>query len=61
MNENIMDGVHMARSRTIGKLNVTVIDVLRRLAASKGAAFLDPFSPSQGNPFARVREWDHFR
>ena len=31
MNENIMDGVHMARSRTIGKLNVTVIDVLRRL------------------------------
>jgi AcrR family transcriptional regulator len=31
MNENIMDGVHMARSKTIGKLNVTVIDVLRRL------------------------------
>jgi len=33
MNENIMDGVHMARSRTIGKLNVTVIDALRRLIA----------------------------
>ena len=33
MNENIMDGVHMARSKTIGKLNVTVIDVLRRLIA----------------------------
>ena len=30
MNENIMDGVHMARSKTIGKLNVTVIDALRR-------------------------------
>ena len=29
MNENIMDGVHMARSKTIGKLNVTVIDALR--------------------------------
>ena len=26
MNENIMDGVHMARSKAIGKLNVTVID-----------------------------------
>ena len=33
MNENIMDGVHMARSKTIGKLNVTVIDALRRLVA----------------------------
>jgi AcrR family transcriptional regulator len=33
MNENIMDGVHMARSPTIGRLNVTVIDVLRRLIA----------------------------
>jgi len=33
MNENIMDGVHMARSKTIGKLNVTVIDALRRLTA----------------------------
>src|SRR5262249_24023611 len=33
MNENIMDGAHMARSRTIGKLNVTVIDAMRRLIA----------------------------
>ena len=33
MNENIMDGVHMARSKTIGRLNVTVIDALRRLIA----------------------------
>jgi len=33
MNENIMEGVHMKRSRTIGKLNVTVIDVLRRIVA----------------------------
>jgi AcrR family transcriptional regulator len=33
MSENIMDGVHMARSKTIGKLNVTVIDALRRLVA----------------------------
>src|SRR5438045_4050712 len=29
MNENIMDGAHMARSPTIGKLNVTVIDALK--------------------------------
>jgi AcrR family transcriptional regulator len=29
MNENIMDGVHMKRSKTIGRLNVTVIDSLR--------------------------------
>jgi AcrR family transcriptional regulator len=33
MNENILDGVHMARSKTIGRLNVTVIDALRRLVA----------------------------
>jgi AcrR family transcriptional regulator len=33
MNENIMDGVHMARSKTIGKLNVTVIDALRRIVS----------------------------
>jgi AcrR family transcriptional regulator len=33
MNENIMGGVHMARSKAIGKLNVTVIDTLRRLVA----------------------------
>ena len=29
MNENIMDAAHMKRSRTIGKLNVTVIDAVR--------------------------------
>jgi AcrR family transcriptional regulator len=33
MNENIMDGVHMKRSKTIGTLNLTVIDELRRLLA----------------------------
>jgi AcrR family transcriptional regulator len=33
MNENIMEGAHLARSRTIGTLNVTVIDTLRRLVA----------------------------
>ena len=33
MNENIMNGVHMARSRTIGKLNLTVIDALRAIVA----------------------------
>jgi AcrR family transcriptional regulator len=33
MNENIMEGVHMARSKTISKLNVTVIDALSRLVA----------------------------
>jgi len=33
MNENIMGGVHMARSKAIGTLNVTVIDTLRRLIA----------------------------
>lgn len=33
MNENIMDGVHMARSKAIGTLNVTVIDALRRIVA----------------------------
>lgn len=31
MNENIMDGVHMKRSRTIGKLNLTVIDALTKI------------------------------
>jgi AcrR family transcriptional regulator len=31
MNENIMDGVHMARSRTIGRLNAGVIDALQEL------------------------------
>lgn len=33
MTENILDGVHMKRSRTIGKLNVTVIDAVRRIVA----------------------------
>src|SRR4030095_14270536 len=30
MNENIMNGAHMARSKAIVKLNVTVIDAMRR-------------------------------
>ncbi len=33
MSENIMDGVHMKRSKAIGKLNLTVIETLRRLLA----------------------------
>jgi hypothetical protein len=33
MNENIMNGVHMARSKAIGKLNVTVIDAVRCIVA----------------------------
>jgi AcrR family transcriptional regulator len=33
MNENILDGVHMARSKTIGRLNNVVIDVLQDLLA----------------------------
>ena len=33
MNENIMGGVHLKRSRTIRKLNVTVIDAVRRIVA----------------------------
>src|SRR5215470_3208552 len=33
MNENIMDGVHMARSKAISRLNVTVIDALKALVA----------------------------
>jgi AcrR family transcriptional regulator len=33
MNENILDGVHMARSRTIGRLNDVVIDALQDLLA----------------------------
>jgi AcrR family transcriptional regulator len=33
MSENIMDGVHLKRSRTIGTLNLTVIDALKRLLA----------------------------
>lgn len=33
MNENILDGVHLKRSRAIRKLNVTVIDAVRRIVA----------------------------
>ena len=33
MNENIMDGAHMKRSKAIGRLNTTVIDTLRHLLA----------------------------
>jgi len=33
MNENIMDGAHMARSKTIRQLNVTVIDAMRRIVS----------------------------
>jgi AcrR family transcriptional regulator len=33
MNENIMDAVHMKRSRAIPRLNVTVIDAVRRIVA----------------------------
>jgi AcrR family transcriptional regulator len=33
MNENIMDAAHMKRSKTIGRLNVTVIDALRDIVA----------------------------
>ena len=33
MNENILDGIHMARSKTIGRLNNVVIDALKDLLA----------------------------
>ena len=33
MNENIMDAAHMKRSKTIGRLNVTVIDALSDIVA----------------------------
>jgi AcrR family transcriptional regulator len=33
MNENIMEGAHMARSKAIGRLNVTVIDTLKAIVA----------------------------
>lgn len=33
MNENIMDGVHMKRSKGIGRLNLTVIDALADIVA----------------------------
>jgi AcrR family transcriptional regulator len=47
MNENIMGGVHMARSRTIGRLNAGVIDVLRELLArgQKAGTFRTDLDP----------------
>ena len=36
MNENILDGVHMARSKTIGRLNNTVIDAAARDLLARG-------------------------
>src|SRR5215475_10697089 len=33
MNENIMNGAHMARSKAISQLNVTVIDAMRRIVS----------------------------
>src|SRR5262249_48334725 len=33
MNENIMDGAHMMRSKAISRLNVTVIDALKSIVA----------------------------
>jgi AcrR family transcriptional regulator len=33
MNENIMDGAHMKRSKSLGRLNVTVIDALADIVA----------------------------
>jgi AcrR family transcriptional regulator len=47
MNENIMDGVHMKRSRTIGKLNLTVIDALTRIVrrGQKAGAFRAGIDP----------------
>jgi AcrR family transcriptional regulator len=33
MNENIMDGVHMKRSKSIGRLNLAVIDALADIVA----------------------------
>jgi AcrR family transcriptional regulator len=47
MNENIMDGVHMKRSKAIGRLNLTVIDALKRLLArgEKAGAFRRGIDP----------------
>ena len=47
MNENIMEGVHMKRSKAIGKLNVTVIDALKRILArgEKAGAFRRGIDP----------------
>ena len=47
MNENIMGGVHMKRSKAIGTLNVTVIDALKRILArgEKTGAFRRGIDP----------------
>jgi AcrR family transcriptional regulator len=47
MNENIMGGVHMKRSKAIGKLNVTVIDAVRHILArgEKAGAFRRGIDP----------------
>jgi AcrR family transcriptional regulator len=47
MNENIMGAVHMKRSKAIGKLNVTVIDALKRILArgEKTGAFRRGIDP----------------
>jgi AcrR family transcriptional regulator len=47
MSENIMDGVHMKRSKAIGKLNVTVIDAVKRILArgEKTGAFKRGIDP----------------
>ena len=47
MNENILDGVHMKRSKTIGRLNTTVIDTLKRLLVRgrKAGAFKPGIDP----------------
>jgi AcrR family transcriptional regulator len=47
MNENIMGGVHMKRSKAIGKLNVTVIDAVHRILArgEKAGAFRRGIDP----------------
>ena len=49
MNENIMDAAHLARSPGIGRLNLTVLDTLRRILArgQKAGLFrrgLDPLA-----------------
>ena len=47
MNENIMGGAHMKRSKAIGKLNVTVIDAVQHILArgEKAGAFRRGIDP----------------
>ena len=47
MNENILNGVHMARSKAIGELNARVIDALRESwrAASRPGVFRRDIDP----------------